>query len=158
MDAIERAVPGPQLEVAVHRRARSQILRYGPPLAAGAEDVHQAVDHLAHVHRALVAAALGRRDERRHMAPFLIGQIARIAQLAAVVPRAVLDRPHRDPSTTQADQRLERGRFVWPLAREGVARLSAAQLAMLLEAIDWRAPCRTDRTGAHDGGRPRLAC
>jgi len=47
---------------------------------------------------------------------------------------------------------------VWPSAREGVVRLSAAQLAMLLEGIDWRAPRRTDRTGAHDGGRPRLAC
>src|SRR6476620_8121885 len=57
VDAIERAVPGPKLEVAVHRRARSQILRKGSPLAAGAEDVHQAVDHLAHVHRTLVAAA-----------------------------------------------------------------------------------------------------
>ena len=53
---------------------------------------------------------------------------------------------------------LVRGRFVWPSVREGVARLSAAQLAMLLEGIDWRAPRRTDRTGAHDGGRPRLAC
>jgi transposase len=42
-------------------------------------------------------------------------------------------------------KRLERGRFVWPRAREGAVALSPAQLAMLLEGIDWRAPLRTDR-------------
>ena len=40
-------------------------------------------------------------------------------------------------------KRLERGRFVWPAATEGKIALSAAQLAMLLEGIDWRAPQRT---------------
>jgi transposase len=35
-------------------------------------------------------------------------------------------------------KRLERGRFVWPQAPEGTVRLSAAQLSMLLEGIDWR--------------------
>jgi transposase len=35
-------------------------------------------------------------------------------------------------------------------ARWRVVALSAAQLSMLLEGIDWRAPLRTDR--------PRLAC
>ena len=42
-------------------------------------------------------------------------------------------------------KRLERGRFVWPGAREGKLILSPAQLAMLLEGIDWRAPQRTWR-------------
>ena len=40
-------------------------------------------------------------------------------------------------------KRLERGRFVWPSATEGKIALSAAQLAMLLEGIDWRTPQRT---------------
>jgi transposase len=40
-------------------------------------------------------------------------------------------------------KRLEGGRFVWPQAREGVIALSAAQLSMLLEGIDWRRPRRT---------------
>jgi len=40
-------------------------------------------------------------------------------------------------------KRLEGGRFVWPQAREGVVALSAAQLSMLLEGIDWRRPRRT---------------
>jgi transposase len=40
-------------------------------------------------------------------------------------------------------KRLERGRFVWPQAMSGSVALSAAQLAMLLEGIDWRRPART---------------
>ena len=42
-------------------------------------------------------------------------------------------------------KRLERGRFVWPSARDGKLTLSPAQLSMLLEGIDWRAPERTWR-------------
>src|SRR5438270_1847327 len=42
-------------------------------------------------------------------------------------------------------KRLERGRFVWPRAEEGVVVLSRAQLSMLLEGIDWRMPRRTWR-------------
>ena len=42
-------------------------------------------------------------------------------------------------------KRLERGRFVWPAAKDGKISLTAAQLAMLLEGIDWRIPQRTWR-------------
>ena len=47
-------------------------------------------------------------------------------------------------------KRLERGRFIWPQATEGSIHLTAAQLSMLLEGIDWRRPERTwrpDRAG-----------
>ena len=40
-------------------------------------------------------------------------------------------------------KRLERGHFVWPQAASGTVWLSAAQLSMLLEGIDWRRPART---------------
>lgn len=40
-------------------------------------------------------------------------------------------------------KRLERGRFIWPLAKDGTVSLTRAQLSMLLEGIDWRAPQRT---------------
>jgi transposase len=40
-------------------------------------------------------------------------------------------------------KRLERGRFVWPQAASGGVALTAAQLSMLLEGIDWRRPLRT---------------
>ncbi len=40
-------------------------------------------------------------------------------------------------------KRLERGKFVWPQASEGVVSLTRAQLSMLVEGIDWRRPQRT---------------
>jgi transposase len=40
-------------------------------------------------------------------------------------------------------KRLSDGRFVWPQVTEGTVAMSAAQLAMLLEGIDWRRPKRT---------------
>lgn len=40
-------------------------------------------------------------------------------------------------------KRLERGRFIWPRAENGKVHLTAAQLSMLLEGIDWRIPKRT---------------
>ena len=42
-------------------------------------------------------------------------------------------------------KRLEKGRFVWPSATTGKVTLTPAQLSMLLEGIDWRAPARTWR-------------
>ncbi|MCP5085744.1 MAG: IS66 family insertion sequence element accessory protein TnpB [Rhodobacteraceae bacterium] len=42
-------------------------------------------------------------------------------------------------------KRLEKGRFVWPAAKDGKVSVTAAQLAMLLEGIDWRMPVRTWR-------------
>jgi transposase len=42
-------------------------------------------------------------------------------------------------------KRLEKGRFVWPSAIDGKVALTPAQLAMLLEGIDWRIPARTWR-------------
>lgn len=35
-------------------------------------------------------------------------------------------------------KRLDRGKFVWPRAHEGALRLSAAQMAMLVEGLNWK--------------------
>ena len=40
-------------------------------------------------------------------------------------------------------KRLERGRFVWPQVTSGTVSLTRAELAMLLEGIDWRRTVRT---------------
>lgn len=37
-------------------------------------------------------------------------------------------------------KRLEKGRFIWPMANDGVVALTASQLACLLDGIDWRNP------------------
>jgi transposase len=42
-------------------------------------------------------------------------------------------------------RRFEKGRFVWPQAKDGAVFLTPAQLSTLLEGIDWRAPARTWR-------------
>ncbi|MCH8240132.1 MAG: IS66 family insertion sequence element accessory protein TnpB [Proteobacteria bacterium] len=42
-------------------------------------------------------------------------------------------------------KRLEKGKFVWPAAKDGKIALTPAQMAMLLEGIDWRMPKRTWR-------------
>ena len=42
-------------------------------------------------------------------------------------------------------KKLEKGRFVWPAAAGGKVATTPAQLAMLLEGIDWRTPTRTWR-------------
>jgi transposase len=45
-------------------------------------------------------------------------------------------------------KRLERGRFIWPSAADGVVTISSAQLGYLLEGIDWRMPQHTWRPQA----------
>jgi transposase len=43
-------------------------------------------------------------------------------------------------------KRLERGRFIWPMASTGSAiMLSAGQLSTLLEGCEWRATARNLR-------------
>ena len=45
-------------------------------------------------------------------------------------------------------KRLENGHFHWPAVRDGVMRLSAAQLQALLEGLDWRRVHEARRTAA----------
>jgi transposase len=42
-------------------------------------------------------------------------------------------------------KRLDRGRFVWPSASDGAISISPAQMAYMLEGIDWRNPQLTWR-------------
>src|SRR5262249_15815861 len=60
-------------------------LRDRTPLASRAQNIHDPVHHFAHLDMALVAAALGGRDQWFDMRPFIVGQVTRISQFAAVV-------------------------------------------------------------------------
>jgi hypothetical protein len=95
MDALQRSVPTPEIEIIKQRAAWRKVFRDRTPLAARAQNVHDAVHHCAHIDVASVASAPGRWNQRRNMRPFLIRQIAGITQAAAVVLLAVLRRPHR---------------------------------------------------------------
>ena len=37
-------------------------------------------------------------------------------------------------------KRLDRGKFIWPSASDGAISISLAQMAYMLEGIDWRNP------------------
>ena len=45
-------------------------------------------------------------------------------------------------------KRLERGRFIWPSPADGGVAITPAQLAYMLEGIDWRNPLHTWRPRA----------
>jgi transposase len=45
-------------------------------------------------------------------------------------------------------KRLERGRFIWPSASEGLISISSAQMGYMLEGIDWRHPQHSFRPQA----------
>jgi transposase len=49
-------------------------------------------------------------------------------------------------------KRLERGQFRWPPMTGGVVRLSAAQMAALLEGLEW------SKLRPRAGPRPQVAC
>src|SRR3954451_11121661 len=102
VNAPERAVVVPSVEVVVQGAARRQVLGDRGPLAARAQDVHEAVGHLAQVDRPLVPAALGGRDQRGDQRPFRVGQVTWVAQLAAIVATTVLTRPHQRLPPDQA--------------------------------------------------------
>ena len=104
MKPVERTVVLPAAEVVVHRAAWRQVLRDRTPLTAGAQHIHQAVHDLTDVHSPLVAASLGARDLHLGQRPFLIGQVAGVTQLTAVIPGAVLDSPHRAAPANRGSQ------------------------------------------------------
>src|SRR5262249_16323584 len=69
MLTIQRAVVAPQVEIIEKCAARRQIFRDRTPLASRAQNIHDPVHHFAHLDMALVAAALGGRDQWFDMRP-----------------------------------------------------------------------------------------
>lgn len=96
-------------------------------LAAGVTDMRKGMDGLA----ALVQTTLGENPYCGHIFVFR-GRRGDLVKLLWFDGDGVC----------LYAKRLERGRFVWPQAASGSVALSAAQLAMLLEGIDWRRPVR----------------
>lgn len=97
-------------------------------IAAGATDMRKGMDGLA----AIVQTALGERPFSGDVFVFRgkRGDLVKLVWWSG------------DGMNLYA-KRLERGRFVWPQATSGAVHLTAAQLSMLLEGIDWRRPVRT---------------
>ena len=95
MNALQRAVPVPELEIVIHRALGRQVLGQGLPLATGPQDVENPVQHLAHIHRPSPPAMSRRRNHRLDNPPFGIGQITRITKAVAIRRTAVFRLPHR---------------------------------------------------------------
>src|SRR5271154_282048 len=74
---------------------RRKMLGQLPPGTTSAQDIENRVQHFTHWPNT-TAACLGRwRHERRNDLPFLVAQIAAIAQMVTFMPRTGLGRPHR---------------------------------------------------------------
>jgi len=68
VDAIERPIIVPKVKIFEQRAAWRQVLGHGTPLAAGAQDVHQAVDDFTDINAPLTPAMLGRWYQWRNRA------------------------------------------------------------------------------------------
>jgi hypothetical protein len=97
MDATERAIAAPFPEVVVDRGVRRKVLRQLPPLTAGAIDVANGVENLAHVGRATAPARTRRREHRLNDDPLLVADVAWIATAVRFVRLAMIVSPHGSP-------------------------------------------------------------
>jgi len=70
-----------------------------PPLAAGAQQVEQAVQQVPHVGRPRAVARLGGRDQRLQQPPLVIRQP--LARPIITNQRTIIRRPHRKPHGSQ---------------------------------------------------------
>src|SRR6266478_5637452 len=95
MDALQRAIPGPQVEIGPHCALRRQVFGQRLPLAACPQHVENSVQNLAHVDRALAAALLSRWHHGLDNRPFGASQITRITKTDAVRSNAMFRLPHR---------------------------------------------------------------
>src|SRR4051812_1277312 len=97
VNALERSVPIPQVEVLPDGAARRQVLRQRLPLAPRPEHIDDPVEDLTNVHRSRAAAALGRTDQRSDQRPFRVRQITLIPQAAPIRRRSMFRLPHEAP-------------------------------------------------------------
>ena len=104
MDAAERAVPLPQVQILPDRATGRQVLREGFPLAACPEHVKDGVQHLTNIHGPRSSPALGRTDQRFNLRPLTIRQIAVVAQPAPIRCPAMLRLPHATPQSKSGGQ------------------------------------------------------
>src|SRR4051812_45565581 len=94
MYPLQSPIPIPQHQIPMRGALRRKVLRQRLPLAARPQHVKDRVDNLADVHRALATAALGWRNKRCNQRPFLVCQIAVVAQSDPARCQSVLWFPH----------------------------------------------------------------
>jgi transposase len=86
-----------------------------------------------------MAAAGTRRPVARHLDDAAAGQVVRSGAYRAA--RNLVKILYWDgQGFCLFAKRLEKGRFTWPNTKEGSVTLTPAQLSMLVEGLEWRAP------------------
>ncbi len=95
VDTIQRPVIVPKIEIFEQRAAWRQVLGDRAPLAARAQDVHQAVHDFTDIDAPPAPASLGRWYQWRDKSPFPVRHVTRIAKLAAIIRTTVFRCPHR---------------------------------------------------------------
>jgi hypothetical protein len=97
MDFAQCSIVVPALKVVVQRASRRQIPGDVTPLTPRAQDVHDAIQHIANVDLTSSATAFGWWDQVLYLRPLVIGQVTRVTELVPVVPVTVFGRPHQAP-------------------------------------------------------------
>ena len=112
-------------------------------LAAGVTDMRRGFTALA----AQAEATLQQDPFAGHLFVFRgrRGDLVKVIWWGEPLLRHWFERQWRTQGACMFVKRLERGRFVWPQAKEGIVSLTPAMLSMLLEGIDWRQPQRSWR-------------
>src|SRR5829696_413094 len=105
VDAAERAVPVPPVQVLPNRAARREVLRERLPLTPRPEHVEDRVQDLSQVDRSRTPAAFGGPDQRRNQRPLGFREIAVVAQAAPIRCCTMLRVPHEAPRSTQVPPR-----------------------------------------------------
>src|SRR5829696_5841511 len=97
VDAAQRAVPVPEIQVLPDGAAGRQVLWQRLPLAPRPEHVEDGVQDLPDVHRPRPTTTLRRADQRRDQQPLGVGQIAVISQAPPIRGRSMVRLPHEAP-------------------------------------------------------------
>src|SRR5215208_5173911 len=97
MNLPQGAVRLPPRKIIKDRTVGRQVCRNRSPLTPGTQHRSEPIEDFADIHGPLTAAPSRGGNPGGELAPLLLGHIAGIAQLVAVVTRTVLCRPHERP-------------------------------------------------------------
>ena len=75
VNLLPHSAPAPLGEVMINRAPLRQVVRNKPPSTAGAQQIKDSVEHLAHVGLAGSAIFVRRRDQGGKNRPLIVGQV-----------------------------------------------------------------------------------
>src|SRR5689334_12393498 len=175
-DPLPPAAVAPGVKITLHRRVWRKLLRQGPPLAAGGQNVEDRLHDLAQIDFPRSSPASARRHAPDNQCPFRIGQIACVAKPITLIlnpsdfgPRhRALPRIFANPKELQPDR--NHSHFFGQALRSALLRASrrmgrvtrclkergSTSCDVPMEAITSEQPERHWRSGSLSTARERL--